>query len=290
MSHAATVEAKAIARGARVAHNSAQMAVGTMVSRALGFVRVMLLALCLGVALPNDAFSIAQGLPQFLFVIISTGAVTAVFVPQITKAMARADGGEDFINRLMTLALLFLAGCTVLAVLATPWLTDLMVSDAADAQAAGYLQLATLLAYWCIPQLPFYGLFAVLGQVLNARGSFRAFAWAPALANVVQVAALGLFYWVWGYQGDVATFTPMMAAVLGGGATLGIAVQALVLLPPLLRDGFRFKLRFGWRGMGFGAITKMTAWAVAAVSLTMVMNFVISWALTAARGGLDDVL
>ncbi|MDR0435498.1 MAG: hypothetical protein LBH11_01815, partial [Propionibacteriaceae bacterium] len=71
-------EAKAIARSAQVARNSTQMAVGTMASRVLGFIRVMMLALCLGVALPNDAFSVAQGLPQFLFVIISTGAVTAV--------------------------------------------------------------------------------------------------------------------------------------------------------------------------------------------------------------------
>ena len=39
----------------------------------------------------------------------------------------------------------------------------------------------------CMPQLFFYGLYTVFGQVLNADGRFAAFTWAPVLANVVAI-------------------------------------------------------------------------------------------------------
>ena len=47
------------------------------------------------------------------------------------------------------------------------------------------MALATAFAYWCLPQLCFYCLYTLLGQVLNAHSRFGAFMWAPALANVV---------------------------------------------------------------------------------------------------------
>jgi putative peptidoglycan lipid II flippase len=251
----------------------------------LGFVRTYLFAQVVAASVAADAFTQANNLPTQLFIIISTGVVNGVLIPQITKAMRRSDGGQDFINRLLTLALLVIAGMALITTLATPWLINLIVSAKANAGAPGYLHLAILLGYWCMPQVFFYGLYAVLGQVLNARGHFTVYAWAPALANVVQIVGLVWFWVQWGYQPNAATWSTSMIVVLGASTTGGIALQALWLIWPLYRDGFRFRPRFGWRGYGFGDISRMTMWTLAAVLVNVLTSLFISWVATATRAG-----
>lgn len=254
-----------------------------MGSRVLGFVRNALFAAIAGTAFSGDAFTLANNLPTIIYTVIATGVVTGILIPQITKAMKRPDGGEDFVNRLLTLSILVILVAAVACTVGAPWLIHLTMAAKARA-VPGYLQLATLLAYWCMPQIFFYGLYAVLGQVLNARGHFTAFAWAPALANVVQIAGLVWFLVQWGFQPDPARWSTSMIVVLGASTTLGIALQGLCLIWPLYKDGFRFRPRFGWRGYGFGAVSRMTMWTFAIVLVTTPQTFILMWLMTAMRG------
>ena len=65
------------------------------------------------------------------------------------------------------------------------------------------LALATAFAYWCMPQVFFYGVYAVVGQALNAHGRFGAYMWAPVLNNVVQIGVIGAFIFLFGaYRAD----------------------------------------------------------------------------------------
>jgi len=249
---------------------------------------VALFALIVQSSVAADAFNQANNLPTNIYIVIATGVVTGILVPQITKAMKREDDGEDFINRLLTLSILVMAVVTLVCTIATPLLINLIVSQKANLAVPGYLHLGILLGYWCMPQIFFYGLYAVLGQVLNARGHFAAFGLAPALANVVQIAGLIGFWILWGYQPDPAQWSTAMIVLLGGSTTLGIAVQGLCLIWPLYRDGFRFHPRFGWRGYGFGEVTKMTGWTFAAVLISFLQGLVVGWAATAMRAGVDD--
>lgn len=278
-------------RTSHVARNSSVMFMGSLGSRALGFVRTALFALCVSASLAGDAFQVANTLPTQIYVLISSGLLTAVLIPQITKAMKRADGGKDFVDRLITLSLLILGGATVLFTLLVPALITLLSSgtEITRPQNQAALQLAILFGYWCMPQLLFYGIYAVLGQVLNARGKFGAYAWAPAWANVVQIIGLIAFYVMWGYQPNPGTWSPAMVAVLGGSTTLGIAIQGLCLVPALRKDGFSYTPRFGWRGYGFGAVSRMAAWTFAAVGISQVGGFVSTWAMLGARSGAPDV-
>ena len=54
--------------------------------------------------------------------------------------------------------------------------------------SAADLSLATAFAYWCLPQIFFYALYSLLGEVLNARNIFGPFSWAPAVNNVIAIA------------------------------------------------------------------------------------------------------
>ena len=253
-----------------VARNGAIMAVGTFGSRILGFVRTaMLTGVVAGIAL--DSFTIANSLPTQLYVLINGGLISALLIPQLTKAMLRKDGGQEFSDRLITLCLLVLGVTTIAALAGTPWIISALTKQDASPQ---FVSFTTTMAFLCVPQLFFYGLYSVLGQVLNARGNFLAYAWAPAWANVIQIAGLGWFLLQWSKQDTVSNWTTEMILVLGLSTTLGIAVQGLSLIWPLWKSGFRFRPRFGWRGHGFGDMSRMTAWTVAALVISQFYGFV----------------
>lgn len=253
-----------------VARNSAIMAIGTFGSRVLGFLRTALLSLVIvGTAL--DAFTIANTLPTQLYVLINGGLISALLIPQLTKAMMRADGGQDFSDRLITLCLLILGGATVISFAATPWIIDLLTKEKSG---PAFIDLTIFLAYICIPQLFFYGLYSVLGQVLNARGNFLAYAWAPAWANVIQIIGLVWFIAQWKQQDDAVGWTTEMVLVLGLSTTLGIVMQGICLIWPLRKSGFRYRPRFGWRGYGFGDMSRMTGWTVAALVISQAYGLI----------------
>lgn len=277
--------ATATAEGENIGRNSAIMAIGTMGSRVLGFARGALFTAAVGGALAADAFTLGNTLPTTVYVLINGGLLSAVLIPQLTKAMARRDGGQDFTDRLLTLAILTLALVTIVSFALTPWLINLLSSNK-DPQ---FLALTTTFAYFCIPQIFFYGLYSILGQVLNVHGRFAAYAWAPAWANIIQIAGLAYFVVQWGKQPTVNTWTSQMIWVLAGTTTLGIAVQGLGLLIPLRATGFRFRPRFGWRGYGFGEVSRMALWTMAALVLTQVGALVTTRALTVGASKMENV-
>lgn len=229
--------------------NSLLMASGTLVSRVLGMVNASLQTAVLGTLVAGSAFKAANTLPNFILVLLSAGILNAILIPQITKAMKRPDGGQDFVDRLVTATFVLIAAvalvCTAGAGLLMRAFTSLSGSG---------LQLAIAFAFICMPQVLFYGIFAVLGNILNARGRFGAYGWAPVANNVVAIAGLIVFLSMWGRQDDASAWTPEMIWVLAGSATLGIAVQAAILIPPLYRSGFRWRPRWGLRGHGFGQL------------------------------------
>ncbi len=234
--------------------NSILMASGTLVSRMLGMVNATLQVSVLGQAVVADAFKSANTLPNFILVLLSGGILNAVLIPQITKAMKRPDGGKDFVDRLVTAAIVLIV---VVAVLCTAG-AALFMQVFTTLSGPG-LQLGIAFAYLCMPQVLFYGLFAVLGNILNARGSFGAYGWAPVANNVVAITGEVVFLYLWGRQDDPGVWSSEMIWVLAGTATLGIIVQAVILVPPLLRTGFRWTPRWGLRGYGFGQLGRFAS-------------------------------
>ena len=272
------------ASGTSLARNSAIMAAGTMVSRVLGMLRTALLAACVGLSLVGDAFTVANTLPNYVYILLSAGVLNAILIPQITKAMKRDDGGQAFVDRLLTLALGLVLVAALVGTLASPLLVRLTSNLSGDAY-----DLAVLFAFICLPQIAFYGIYAILGQVLNVRGQFAAFMWAPAGANVVQIAGLLWFLAAWGKQEDAATVTGPMIWVLAGSTTLGIIVQGLSLIWPLYRGGFRFRPRFDFRGHGLGQGSKILGWTFTALVVAQIGGFVVQKVMTAIRDNQPDV-
>lgn len=248
--------------------SSAIMAAGTLVSRVLGFAKTFLITVAIGsTTTVGDIFEIANTLPNLIYVLVAGGIFNAVLVPQIIKAAKHDDGGSDYISRLITLAVIGIAAMTAV-VLACSWpIIRVMGSEWTPEQQ----RFGLIFVLWCLPQVFFYGLYTVIGQVLNARGNFGWYMWAPVLNNIIAIAALIVFITVFGPQDVTAnppvhsmeSWTSAQTLVLAGSATLGVALQSLVLFIPLRKTGLQLRPTFGWRGIGLGDAAHLAGWTLA---------------------------
>ena len=244
-----------------IARSSAVMAAGTFASRILGLVRNALLLTALGATASGaaDAFSTANNLPTQLYNLIIGGVLNAILVPQIVTAL-RKRNGEELVNRLLTTASAAIAVVAALMTVAAPAVIMLYASGLGRWQP-----LAFSFAFWCMPQIFFYGLYALWGQVLNARSSFGPYMWSPVINNIISIGSLIVFLRVYGrYTAgqDPGIWDAGRIAMVGATTTLGIAVQAMVLYIPLVRSGFHPRLVWGMRGLGLGAMSKVALWAL----------------------------
>jgi len=262
------------------------MASGTMVSRVLGFVKIAVLVYAIGAteSVSGDAFANGNILPNLLYTILLGGMLNAVLVPQIVKAAKNADGGAAYINKILTLVMSALTVVTALTLLAAPWIVSLFTL----AWDADQRSLATAFAYWCLPQILFYGLYTMLGEVLNARSVFGPFTWAPVLNNVIAIAGLVVFIAMFGADPDgmrtPEDWSPAAIAVLAGSATLGVAAQALILFVSWHRAGVHYRTDFRWRGMGLGQTGKIASWSLATVIMMQLAGIVTNNVINTASG------
>lgn len=262
--------------------NSAVMASGSMISRVTGILRNISLTAALGLTISADAFALGNSLPDIVYVLIIGGALNAIFVPQLVRRMKDdADGGKAYTDSLISLTSVLLLVVTVGSVLLAPVIVALYATSSyTDAQ----VDLAIAFARYCLPQIFFFGLYTMLAQVLNSRERFGMPMFAPIFNNIVAIATYLSFVLVFGTAAaDDGTLSGGQAAWLGIGTTLGIAAQALILVPVMLRSGYRFSFSRHWRGMGLGKAGRLAGWTIGLVAVTQAAFVVISRLATQAN-------
>src|SRR3546814_3784669 len=104
-------------------------------------------------------------------------------------------------------------------------------------------------------------MFVLVGQLRNPRGRFGTMMWAPIANNVISVAVLVVYLFVFG-PSSVGAYSAGEELLLGLGSTLGIAMQLLILVPYLKSAGFSYRPRFDFRGSGLGHTLRLGVWTV----------------------------
>lgn len=226
-----------------VVRSTGSMAVATLISRITGFLRNVMITAALGGAIAS-AFNTANTLPNLITEIVLGAVLTSLVVPVLVRAEKEdPDRGEAFIRRLFTLASTLLIAITLLAVVGAPLLVGLPLGPDSKVNVVQ----ATSFAYLLLPQIYFYGIFALLMAVLNTKGVFRPGAWAPVLNNVITLAVLSLYIFIPGelHPHDPSPITDPHILLLGIGTTLGVVAQALIMLPAIRRAGVSLKPLWG---------------------------------------------
>jgi len=262
------------------------MAVASLASRITGFLRSVALAAALGVTASRvaDSYNIANTLPNMVYELLLGGVLSSVIVPLIVNAQEKdSDRGIAYTQRLLTLAVTALGLATFIAVGAAPAL--------AWAYGAGHdqRQLTSVFATLLLPEIFFYGLGAMFAAILNTRGVFGPPAWAPVLNNVVTIVAVAIFALLPSPSALTASsITTAQVLVLGIGTTLGIALQALFLVPFLVRTGFRWQWR--WRATGhetgrMSEVRSLAMWVLGYVFISQIGLFVLTRVANNYQGG-----
>lgn len=250
------------------------MAIGTLASRATGFLRTMMMAYALGALGLADAYNNANTLPNIVYDLVLGGIITSVFVPLLVSAGRRErDGGLAYDQRTFSLVVTVLFVATLVATLAAGPLVDIY----AHALSGPERSLTVTFARFFIPQVFFYGVASVAGAILNARGHFASPMWTPVVNNVVVIAVMAMFLAIAGPGAKPATITSGQVGLLGLGTTLGLAAQVAAMIPSLRSIGFKWRFRLDFRPGELTEMGRMSGWlfvytVTTAVSYLVTMN------------------
>ena len=264
------------------------MAIGTILSRITGFARALLAVAVLGTALLADTFNVANTMPNILYNLLVGGALTAIFVPQLVRSFEDQDGGHGFASRLVTTISLILLVLVAVGVIFAPALVRLYAPEFSTPGFETEQEIAVAFTRYCLPQIFFLGLFTMLGQVANARGSFAPLMWAPIANNLVVIVVFAAVL-ITERSLALGTITDLQVQILGWGTTLGVVVQALILIPVVKRSGIHIRPMFGLGGLGksFG----LAGWTLIYVLISQLgylvtVNVATSAAVRSAQAGI----
>ncbi|HMD46740.1 MAG TPA: murein biosynthesis integral membrane protein MurJ [Acidimicrobiales bacterium] len=274
---------------------TAWMATGTVLSRLTGVLRVLALAYALGLTHLADSYNLANTAPNMVYDVVLGGVLSATFIPVFVDRLATRSEREAWraISSVVTVSLAVLViACVGL------WFVAPLVIGAFTALGHGHLLPATLtlersvatsLLRWFVPQVFFYGVISLSTALLNTRRRFIAPMWVPIANNVVCIAVLVWFHEVTAHPSLVSVqLHPSQIVLLGLGTTLGVAVQAALLLPSLRRANLRLRWRWDPLHEAVRTVGRLGSWTLGFVLTNQIALFVVL-ALAVTAGGTAPV-
>ncbi|MDT4960892.1 MAG: putative peptidoglycan lipid flippase [Pseudonocardiales bacterium] len=248
-----TTEAAADEGTSGLLATSRTMAVASLASRITGFLRSVLLVAALGTGAVGNSYSAGNTFPNMVYELLLGGVLSSVLIPLLVHAQSEdEDDGVGYTQRLLSIAAAVLGVLTIAAVAAAPLIAGAFVPPGSQRG------LTSLFATLLLPEIFFYGLGAMFMAILNIKHVYRPGAWAPVLNNVIMIFTVLVF---WALPGpntlNPANMTTAQILVLGLGTTLGIAAQALVLIPALRKVGFHWQWRFRARPNEIGRMKEV---------------------------------
>ena len=252
----------------RLARSAGVIGLATMTSRLLGLVREQVLAFLFGAGDAMDAFLVAFRVPNLVRDLFAEGAMSAAFVPTLTRALT-TDGRERawrLANSVIN-ALLAVTGAIVAAaiVFAEP-LVAIFASD--FAAVPGKFELTVWLTRIMMPFLMMAALAAALMGILNSLNRFFVPALSPAMFNVGSIVCMIVLAPLAPSLG----MNPIMAIAIG--TLVGGFGQAIIQVPALYKEGFRYRTTLDWDDEGLRRMLLLMAPGTVGLAATQINVFV----------------
>ena len=232
------------------ARNSATVAGWTLVSRATGLLRVVVIGAVLGPTYFANAFQAGYIVPNLVFTLIAGPVLAMVLVPGVVRAVGVGglSRAREVFGRVTGWMLAVSAAVVALLMILSPavaWTLTFGIPD--PAQRARALWLTTLLVLLVAPQVLLYALLHLGMAAQQARGRFALAAGAPAVENAILILTVVLAGWYYGAGLDVDNVPAELVIVLGMGSTAAVAVHAALQLVGTAQVGLLTRPSMGWR-------------------------------------------
>ncbi len=199
----------------------------TMASRALGFVRDVMIAALVGAGPVADAFFIALRVPNLFRRLFGEGAFNAAFVPEFSGVLASEGPGpaKTFAQEAIAVLAFWLLLLTVVGEVFMPQMMRVLAPG--FMAVPGKEELTVALARITFPYVLLICLAALLSGVLNGLDRFAAAAAAPLVFNGVSIAAMLL----------LTPYVPTVGHALAWAVTLSGVLQLALLAWAVRRAG-----------------------------------------------------
>ena len=191
----------------------------TLISRVLGYLRDILIAIFLGTTIYADAFFVAFRLPNTFRRLFAEGTFNAAFIPSYAKANSKNKReGKVFADEVFNLLLIILIFLIIIVEIFTPVVVYFIAPGFyVDSEK---LNLAVEFTRITFPFLLFVSLSSMLSGILNTNNKFAVAAAAPIVLNIVLIFSLLLSFYL----------ELNVAKSLSIGVTLSGIIQFLVLM------------------------------------------------------------
>ncbi len=249
--------------GSDITKSAAEMGSATLLSRILGFVRDIVIADRFGAGVITDAFVMAFSIPNLLRDLIGEGSASAAIVPALTEELTK-KGREKFwqaSSALLNVLIVVLLIVTFLGILGSPVIVRII--------ASGFLRnpdkfsLTVHFTRLLFPFIFFIGLAAYTMGILNSLKHFLIPSLGPCLFNISLIVFIILMYERFGAYG-------LITGVLVGGA-----LQFLIQVPLVLKEGFRPSFKAGFRHPVVNKVLRLLGPRALSASVYQV-NFIVS--------------
>ena len=259
-------------RSVGVGRSALTITVWNLVSRVLGFGRVLATAGALGIALLGDTYQRTNQVSNLLFELLAGGMLFAVLVPSFVGHLHEPTQGDvgRFAGTLATRAAVVMAVVSAVGLVVAEPLMELLTAGAPEDGRAAQVELGVFLLWFVLPQLVFYAVGSVASALLQADQRFVATSMAPACNSLVVIATMIAFAVSYEPEAGLALTTDQKV-LLGGGTLLGTVVMTAVPVVAAWRAGYA--LRPGW-AMAPGELRHLMrrgAWAAGHVGLNQVL-------------------
>ena len=167
----------------------------TLISRILGYLRDILIAIFLGASFYADAFFVAFRLPNTFRRLFAEGTFNAAFIPSYTSVkIDNKKKRKKFADDVLSFLILILLFIVTLVEIFTPYLVYIIAPGFIDNDVK--FELAVELTRITFPFLLFVSLSSFFSGILNSNNKFAAAAAAPIILNLVLIfSLLASFYY-----------------------------------------------------------------------------------------------
>ena len=160
----------------------------TVLSRLLGYVRDILIAVFLGAGPLADAFFVAFRIPNTFRRLFSEGTFNAAFVPSYSSLLSKKKKSLNFANNIFNLLLLGLFFLVIIIEILMPLFVFLIAPGfEGDTQK---MELVITLTRITFPFLLFISLASFFSAILNSHNKFAVASAAPIILNILLIAVL----------------------------------------------------------------------------------------------------
>ena len=160
----------------------------TIISRLLGYVRDILIAMFLGAGPLADAFFVAFRIPNTFRRLFSEGTFNAAFVPSYSALLGKKKPSENFANNIFNLLILGLFFLVIIIEIMMP-LFVFLISPGFDGDPQK-MELAITLTRITFPFLLFISLGSFFSAILNSHNKFAIASATPIILNIVLIGVL----------------------------------------------------------------------------------------------------